>query len=78
MSKTRRLMTGSPNPTPDEYEADLERSIFIRRECEELMCTDQPKKAYTLYLTDPLGTKADFETFVAHYRDQVGEKEGIL
>ena len=53
----------------DQYETQLERSKFVRRECENLMVEGEPKKAYCLYLTDPLGTSADFDTFVASYRD---------
>ncbi len=53
----------------DQYETQLERSKFVRRECENLMVEGEPKKAYCLYLTDPLVTSADFDTFVASYRD---------
>ena len=53
----------------DQYETKLERSKFVRRECENLMVEGEPKKAYCLYLTDPLSTRADFDTFVASYRD---------
>lgn len=60
----------------DTYEQDFERSKFVRRECENLMVNGEPKKAYALYLTDPLGTGADFDTFVASYRDQAGELSG--
>ncbi len=51
----------------DQYEANFERSKFVRRECEDLMVNGEPRKAYCLYLTDPLGTRADYDTFVASY-----------
>lgn len=46
---------------------DFERSKFLRAECQKLMDNDEPKKAYCLYLTDPLGTRAEYDTFVASY-----------
>lgn len=47
---------------------DFERSKFLRAECQKLMDNNEPKKAYCLYLTDPLGVRATFETFVESFR----------
>lgn len=51
----------------DQYEAQFERSKFVRAECQKLMNNNEPKKAYCLYLTDPLGVRATFEAFVESF-----------
>jgi len=48
----------------DQYEAQFERSKFLRAEIVKLITNNEPKKAYTLYLADPLGARASYDTFV--------------